>query len=173
MPPAELFPPEAYAGGWLVAAVLAIAVVVLWPIAVVMITRPKPVRVEAPAQRPAVDQRSRALSELAELWRRWEAGSLSTRHAHQEISTVVRSYVATAGQPGVETMTLAELRAASERTPRLTAVADLVEELYPPEFAAGDDATGPAAHPALTTTVLRGDPTRAFGRAAEVIRGWS
>lgn len=186
MPPAELFPPEAYAGGWLVAAVLAIAVVVLWPIVVVLITRPKEVHAEIPTGPPPVDQRGRTLDELAKIRRRWQQGSVSTRHAHQEISTVVRRYVASAGQPGVETMTLAELRSASEQTPRLAIVAELVEELYPPEFAAseettGDEAAGSGTHPALTTTVLRGDPTRAVEwafdgavtRAEEVVRGWS
>lgn len=182
MPPAELFPPEAYAGGWLVAAVLAIAVVVLWPIVVVLITRPKRVRAEVPTGPPPADQRGRTLAELAEIRRRWQEGSVSTRHGHQEISSVVRRYVATAGQPGVETMTLAELRSASEQSPRLTVVADLVEELYPPEFAAGDGAAGDGApgsgtHPDLTTTVLRRDSAgafdRAIARAEEVVRGWS
>lgn len=161
MPPAELFPPAAYAGGWLVAAVLAIAVVVLWPIMVVLITRPKKVRTEVPTGPPPADQRGRALDELAAIRRRWQQGTVSTRHAHQEISTVVRRYVASAGQPGVETMTLAELRAASQQTPRLASVADLVEALYPPEFAA----------------VLRGDSADAsdgtFDRAEEVVRRWS
>lgn len=172
MPPAELFPPEAYAAGWVVAAVLALAVVVAWPVVVVLITRPRKARAEVVSGPPPVDQRSRALAELAEVRRRWQQGSLSTRHAHQEISGLVRGYVATAGLPGVETMTLAELRTASEQSPRLTPVADLVEELYPPEFAAESDA-GRGTHPVHTTTVLRRDPNRAFARAEEVVRGWN
>lgn len=178
MPPTEPFPPAAYASGWLVAGVLALALVLLWPVVVVLLTRPKRTTAAVPTGPPPTDRRGATLAELASTRQRWESGELSARRAHQEISRLVRGYVASAGHPGAETMTLTELRAAATGSPRLGPVAELVEQLYPPEFGTGPDSDpgAGATHPAEVATVLRQDPSAVaatFDRAEGVVRQWS
>ena len=102
--------------------------------------------------------RRRHLGRIEQIRRDVEAGRLPVREAHQQLGTVVRSFVAEAGPVDARPLTLAQLR--GDGSPGLADVADVVELVYPPSFRPGDE----------------GRPVEqlapALQRARELVSGW-
>ena len=128
----DLQPAAGYDDRWLALALGAVALVAAYYLAVWWWTRPRAAR---PAVRaPDRATRERCLAELSRIEQAVATGAVSSRVAHQDLSRVVREYVAaTSGVPAA-TMTLGALR---DRGP--APLADLVAVLYPPEFGPGED----------------------------------
>lgn len=132
--PEEFTGPVGYADRWLVVAVVLLVLVVLYYLAAWWFTRaPKPPVVRtAPVDVP--DARQAHLARIDALAERVHRGETSPREGHQQLSDLVRSYVATVTTLPARTMTLADLQ---HRAP-----ADLVATIalmYPPEFAPETD----------------------------------
>ena len=85
-----------------------------------------------------------------------EAGRLSAREGHQRLSAIVRTFAARRTGLPVEAMTLQDLRSLED----LPGLAELVGELYPPEFAGREDLAAAAF-------------TRSVAHAREVVRTWT
>jgi hypothetical protein len=129
----ELTDPVAYSRWWLVLAVLLPLVVVAWYAGV-----RRWVRTRSPLSQPP----HRGIEELRidthERLDRVEAavarGDMTLRAAHQSISEIVRSFVADAGSVDARVMDLEQLRHSTADD-----VVDLIELVYPPAFAPGDE----------------------------------
>jgi hypothetical protein len=127
----DLQPPVGYDDRWpLVAAAALLAVVAYYALAW-WLTRPRrPRRVRTSPD----ERRQHCLAALDRIERAAASGDVAPRGAHQRISRVVREFVsASSGQPAA-TMTLTALR---DRGP--APLAELVADLYPPEFGPDDD----------------------------------
>ncbi|MCU1572124.1 MAG: hypothetical protein JWO93_206 [Micrococcaceae bacterium] len=96
--------------------------------------------------------RDRYLAVIDAVMARYDAGQLTGRQAHQELSLAVRSFVHELTGVTTHRMTLAELRRA-----QLPALAEAVEQFYPAEFAV------PAA----------GHPGQAAEAARQVVLRWN
>jgi hypothetical protein len=66
--------------------------------------------------------RRHALSQIGELERQYDAGELSARQAHSELSRLVRAFVSAASSTPAEAMTLLELERATDSEPLISAV---------------------------------------------------
>lgn len=102
----ELADPLAYSAVWS----WLLLVMILAPVAVVFVR----FALAWNAQRarrisPRDALRRHALSQIAELERRYDAGELSARQAHSELSRLVRAFVSVASSTPAEAMTLLEL----------------------------------------------------------------
>ncbi len=132
--PEEFTGPVGYADRWLWIAVALAVVVVLYYLAAWWFTRrPRPPVVRAPVV-DVPDVRAAHLARIDDLAERVHRGETSPRAGHQQLSDLVRSYVATVSTLPARTMTLSDLR---DRAP-----AELVETIalmYPPEFAPETD----------------------------------
>lgn len=131
--PPGFYPPDPYAGWWLWVGVAVFAGVLGWYVWVWRATRERRV-VVAPA--PTGDRVARLRDEYARqidvVAQRAAAGRISPRDAHQRLSVLVRHFVQELSGIRAPTMTLTELSASGER---LTPVSEVVEVLYPGEFA--------------------------------------
>lgn len=131
--PEEFAGPVAYSDRWLwIALALGVAVLLYYATAW-WLTRP---RREPVAARPDVDvpdARRQHLDRIDRIEDDVRTGSLSPRAGHQQLSDVVRSYVASVTTLPARTMALADFRA---RAPQ--ELVDAIELMYPPEFAPGD-----------------------------------
>jgi hypothetical protein len=127
----EFHGPIDYAERWIWLALLALLLVGAYYLAVAWFTRtppaPPPVRVAVP------DVRTEHLARLAAIDAAVGSGATTARDGHQQLSEVVRSYVEAITPIPARTMTLADFR---QRAPR--PLADMIEVLYPPEFAPGE-----------------------------------
>ena len=144
--PDEFTGPVTYADWWLWLAVVLLALVVAYYLVSWWITRPPRVPTIA---RPDVDVPSAQAEHLGRIDRvvaQVRAGALAPRDGHQQLSEVVRSYVATVTTLPARTMALADFR---ERAPQ--ELVDTIEVMYPPEFA--PDAT--LAEDAFDTAVAQ------------------
>ncbi|MFC5728724.1 MULTISPECIES: hypothetical protein [Nocardioides] len=152
--PEEFAGPVAYSDRWLWIALVLAVLVLLYYAAAWWLTRPRqgpaaPTDVEAPdARREHLDRIDRIEDEV-------RTGSLSPRGGHQELSDVVRSYVASVTTLPARTMALADFRA---RAPK--ELVDAIELMYPPEFAPDD-------------VVARDRFDDALGQARALVTTWS
>lgn len=132
----EVFGPQSYSPLWLVTGLLALLLVLGWPVLVVWFTRPRPPKPTPPPPPPDPDQfRAECLARIADIRRRHASGTLADRAAHQELSQTVRAFVADATNLPVDRMTLAEVKQELSNDPRFVNLAGWVEVLYPPQFA--------------------------------------
>lgn len=131
--PDEFTGPVAYDDRWLwIAVALGAAVVLYYLLAWWLTRRPRVPRLERVAV-DVPDVRRTHLDLIDRIDARVRAGELEPRAGHQQLSEVVRSYVAAVTTLPAQTMALADFRA---RAPHeLVAVIELV---YPPEFAPDD-----------------------------------
>ena len=129
----EFSGPIGYSDRWLWIALALLALVVVYYVLAWWFTRkPRP----RDLARPGVDVPDVQREHLARIDRveaEVRAGSLAARDGHQQLSDVVRSYVAAVTTLPARTMALADFRA---RAPQ--ELVDAIELMYPPEFAPDD-----------------------------------
>lgn len=124
----DLRGPVGYQGPWVLIALGALAVVAAYVVVVLLATRrPDPERVVRGA-------REIHLARLEQVEAAVGEGRIGVREGHLQVSELVRSYAGAVSDLPASTMTLADLR--REAPSRL---ADIVELVYPPEFAPGED----------------------------------
>lgn len=131
--PREFHGPMDYQDRWIWLALLALLLVGAYFLLVVRLTRTPPPPPPEPLS--LADVRARHLARLDDLDAAVHAGQVGVRDGHQQLSEVVRSYVEEITPLPARTMALADLR---QRAPR--PLADLIETIYPPEFAPDADA---------------------------------
>lgn len=138
--PEEFTGPVAYDDRWLWIAVALVTLVVVYYLAAWWLTRrPRvPVVTRAPVDVP--DARSAHLARIDELVAQVHDGRLPARSGHQQLSEIVRSWVATVTPLPARTMALADFR---DRAPR--DLVEAIELMYPPEFAPDADGHGDLA----------------------------
>jgi hypothetical protein len=151
-PPPGFYAPDPYAAWWPWVGVAALVGIVGWYLWVWQATRERPPKVLA---RPAEDRAARLRDEYTRqidvVAQRAAAGHITPRDAHQRLSVLVRHFVQELSGIRAPTMTLSELTASG---PRLTPVSEVVEVLYPGEFAPEDSDTVPGAA-AIAREVVR------------------
>jgi len=133
-PPPGFYPPDPYAGRWLWIGVALLASIVAWYGWVWWSTRERPIIVPP---RITPDR----LTRLREDYEREidlvvaaaDAGEITHRRAHQQVSVLVRHFVQEVSGIHAPTMTLTDLEGSGGR---LTPVTHVVGILYPGEFAA-------------------------------------
>lgn len=132
----QIFGPERYASSWLVAGITALVLIVVIPLAIVWFTRVRPPKPTPPPPPPDPNQfRAECLARIADIRRRHGAGEIADRAAHQELSQVVRTFVAAATNLPIDRMVLGELREKLRADHRFVSLTDWLELLYPPKFA--------------------------------------
>lgn len=146
--PEEFTGPVVYDDRWLWIAIALLVLVVLYYVVSWWLTRaPRvPVVTRAPVDVP--DARAVHLARIDELVAQVHDGRLSARSGHQQLSEIVRSWVATVTPLPARTMTLADFR---DHAPR--ELVEAIELMYPPEFAPDADGHGDPA--AFDDAVLR------------------
>jgi hypothetical protein len=160
--PEEFTGPVGYADRWLWIAVgLAVALVVYYLLAWWFTRPPRPVALARPGV-PLPDVRQQHLARIDRVEARVRAGEITARDGHQQLSEVVRDYVAAVTTLPARTMALADFR---DRAP--VALVEVLELVYPPEFAP-DDADGTFARDLFDTAV-----DRARGLVATWSPAWS
>ncbi len=131
---ADFYPPITYSPLWTAIGVVIVLGVLGW--AVVVWAQTRPARVEPEPELPPgwwlAQLKGRYIQRIDEVVRLGDAGELSPRRAHQELSVVVRDFVQEASGVQAPTMTLAELGRTGD--PALAPVSDVVRGLYPVEF---------------------------------------
>lgn len=128
--PDEFTGPVAYGDRWLVLVCVLVVAVLAYYVVTWWITRPPRVPGIARAHVDVPGVRVDHLSSIDRIVARVRAGALPAREGHQQLSEVVRSYVATVTTLPARTMALADFRA---RAPQ--ELVDAIELMYPPEFA--------------------------------------
>lgn len=132
--PEEFTGPVAYADRWLWIAIVLLVVVVVYYLAAWWLTRePRPPVVKA-AVVDVPDVRQAHLARIDALAERVHRGETSPREGHQQLSDLVRSYVAEVTTLPARTMTLTDLQ---HRAPAELVAA--IALMYPPEFAPESD----------------------------------
>ena len=161
--PEEFQQPLAHSGWWLVLALALLAAVVLYYLAVIVLTRRPAPRVEAePAWvPPARDVRGEHLAEIDRIERAVGRGDLPARVGHQHLSRTVRDYVAEVSQVPADKMVLADLKASVRSDPRTRPLAMAVEVMYPPAFASDEEGRAADRFP------------EALARARQVVTTWT
>jgi hypothetical protein len=154
-PPPGFYAPDPYAERWLWIGVGILALLLLWYAWVWWSTRERPLVVPP---RVAPDRLARLRADYTQqidvVVARAEAGEITTRRAHQQLSVLVRHFVQEVSGVAAPTMTLTDLTASGSR---LRPVTHVVGVLYPGEF-------GPRE-----TRTLHG----AAGAAKEVVARWT
>lgn len=132
-PPPGFYAPDPYADRWLWVGVGVLAVIVAWYGWVWWSTRVRKVVVPP---RITPDRLTRLRADYARqidvVVARAQAGEISQRRAHQQLSVLVRHFVQEVSGIRAPTMTLTDLNASGGR---LTPVSEVVGVLYPGEFA--------------------------------------
>ncbi|MDN5744706.1 MAG: hypothetical protein L0H31_06235 [Nocardioidaceae bacterium] len=131
--PDEFAGPVAYADRWLWIAVALIGVVVLYYLACWWFTRPPKERTIRRLEVSVPDVRLEHLGRIDQVVARVQLGELSPRDGHQQLSEVLRSYVASVTTLPARTMALADFRNSAPQP-----LVDAIELMYPPEFAPDD-----------------------------------
>lgn len=130
----EFHGPVAYADRWLWIAIVLLLLVVLYFALAWWLTRRPRVR-NAPRRDVDVpDLQHRHLARIDQVAAEVRTGTIEPREGHQHLSEIIRSYVAAVTTLPARTMTLADFRASAP--PEL---ADVIEVMYPPEFAPGEE----------------------------------
>ncbi|WGX98247.1 hypothetical protein [Nocardioides sp. L-11A] len=130
--PEEFAGPVGYADRWLWIAVALAGALVLYFLLAWWFTRPA--RPRAPGRAELPDVRRQHLDRIDRIDERVRAGELAARDGHQQLSEVVRDHVAAVTPLPARTMALADFR--DHAPAALVAVLELV---YPPEFAPGEE----------------------------------
>ncbi|HJQ04442.1 MAG TPA: hypothetical protein VJ872_03305 [Nocardioides sp.] len=125
--PKEFHGPIDYQDRWIWLALLGLLLVGGYYLAVLWFTRTPPPPPPEPVSLP--DVRAEHLGRLDAIEAAVRTGEATFREGHQQLSEVVRSYVEAITPLPARTMTLADFRL---RAPR--PLADIIEEIYPPEF---------------------------------------
>lgn len=145
--PEEFAGPVAYADRWLWIALALLVVVVVYYLASWWFTRPPR---ERTIRRPDVvvpDVRAEHLRRIDQVVAGVQSGELTPRDGHQQLSDVVRSYVASVTTLPARTMALADFR---NRAPQ--PLVDAIELMYPPEFAPDDSLAEQGFHSAAASS---------------------
>lgn len=127
--------PMTYSTVWTVVGVGLLLLVAAWYVVVWRQTRaapPPPPAPPLPRGWRLAQLKGDSLGRIDEVVRRVEAGELSQRRGHQELSGVVREFVQSASGVSAPTMTLTDLGRSGNR--QLDPVTDVVLQLYPVEF---------------------------------------
>lgn len=153
--PEEFTGPVAYADRWLWIAVGLVVALVLYYLLAWWLTRaPRSPALARPGV-PLADVRQQHLARIDQVDARVRAGEITARDGHQQLSEVVRDYVAAVTTLPARTMALADFR---DRAP--LALVEVLELVYPPEFAPED-------------AVARDLFETAVGRARGLVATWS
>lgn len=126
------FPPVQYSPVWFLIGVGIFVAIVIWIVAVIWFTRKRalPPPPPLPFTLPLPDEaRNRYLGFIDDVNTGYRRGTLSYADAHHELSVIVRAFAAEARGVRAPYMTLQDLRDGDH-----TALADIVEKLYPGEF---------------------------------------
>ena len=152
-PPPGFYAPDPYAGTWLWVGIAGFVAIALWYVWVWWSTREKPVVVPP---RLTADRLSRLRADytrqIEAVVARVEAGEITPRRGHQQLSVLVRHFVQEVSGIRAPTMTLTDLHASGAR---LTPVSEVVAQLYPGEFAPAEGTTLLGAAAQATTVVAR------------------
>lgn len=124
----EFTDPISYSWYWLWLALLALVLVIGWYAGVTVWAHGRRWRDGGPP--PVPTARDRALFELDQIGHQVAAGGLTERDGYQQMSRVVRTFVADMTGLPAQSMALADLNAAG-----VTSVAEAIALMYPPEFA--------------------------------------
>ncbi|MCL2544249.1 MAG: hypothetical protein FWE71_17525 [Nocardioidaceae bacterium] len=130
--PKEFHGPVGYSDRWFWLAALALLLAAAYYLAALWFTRDRPEPPPPPV--PLPDLQSEHLARIDAVVVAVRDGRTSARDGHQQLSEVVRAYVERITPLHASTMTLADLRAHAPRP-----LADMIEVMYPPEFAPDDD----------------------------------
>ncbi|MDQ6521966.1 hypothetical protein RB608_00055 [Nocardioides sp. LHD-245] len=130
--PEEFAGPVGYADRWLWIGAALAAALVLYYLLAWWLTRPA--RPPAVERTDVLDVRRRQLARIDRIEERVRAGELPARDGHQQLSEVVRDYVAAVTPLPARTMALADLR---DHAP--AALVTVLELVYPPEFAPDEE----------------------------------
>jgi hypothetical protein len=128
----SFFPPVQYSPLWFLLGVGIFVAIVIWYVAVIWFTRKRalPPPPPAPFSLPLPDEaRNRYLGFIDDVNAGYRRGTLSYSDAHHELSVIIRAFAAEARGVRAPYMTLQDLRDGDH-----TALADIVEKLYPGEF---------------------------------------
>lgn len=131
--PEEFTGPVGYADRWLWIAVGLAAALVVYYLLAWWFTRTPPPAALARPDVPLPDVRQQHLARIDRIDALVRAGEMAPRDGHQQLSEVVRDYVAAVTTLPARTMALADFR---DRAP--TALVEVLELVYPPEFAPDD-----------------------------------
>lgn len=151
----EFHGPVAHADRWLWISLVLLALVVLYYAVSWWVTRPPRLRDVARADVDVPDLQREHLARIDRVEADVRAGVLEPREGHQQLSEVMRSYVAEVTTLPARTMVLADFRL--QAPPELV---EALEVMYPPEF-------GPDGE------MARGRFDDAVARAREVVSTWS
>lgn len=133
--PQEFHGPIGYSDRWFWLAVAALLLVVLYYAAVLLLTRDRPTAAAAgPMLPPPPDVRAEHLRRIDAIEADLRSGACTAREAHQRLSEVVRSYVEAITPLKATTMALADFRLHAPRP-----LVEMIEVMYPPEFAPDDE----------------------------------
>lgn len=138
--PEEFTGPVAYDERWLWIAIALVALVVAYYLASWWFTRPPRIRRVAQPAVVVPDVRAAHLARIDELVAQVHDGRVPARAGHQQLSEILRSWVATVTPLPARTMALADFR---DRAPQ--GLVDAIELMYPPEFAPDSDGHGDLA----------------------------
>lgn len=151
----EFSGPVGYADRWLWIALGLMLVAALYFALAWWLTRPPTVRSVTRADVDVPSVRGAHLERIDRIAAQVAAGAIAARDGHQQLSVVVRSYVAAVSTLPARTMALADFR-----THAPAPVADTIAVLYPPEFAPDDE-------------VARTRFDEAADRARELVTTWA
>lgn len=135
------FPPAQYSPWWAALGVALLVLVIAWYFVVPWLTRATPIISDAAARAamgPIV--RERYVEAIEDVGLRYDRAELTSRQAHQKLSTLVRAFAHESSGYPASAMTLSELRQLG--LPGLTAA---VERFYPAEFGTAGTGSVPAA----------------------------
>lgn len=135
----EIYGPQGYSSLWLILGVVLAVLLIGWPVLAYVLTREKR-PAPLPPPRPPNPERTRqhTLTEIDRVAGEHASGLLGHRRATQQLSRLVRGFVASTGFSGVEQMDLTQLKEQLERHHELAPLAGYVEVLYPPSFGPGE-----------------------------------
>jgi hypothetical protein len=135
------FPPVQYSIWWAVLGVILLALILAWFIVVPLLTRPRPVMSDATmraAQAPVI--RARYVEAIDAVQLAWQSNAVTSREAHQRLSTLVRAFAHESSGYPASAMTLSELRQLG-----LPGLSGAIEQFYPAEFGTTGQGSVPAA----------------------------
>ncbi|HET7399341.1 MAG TPA: hypothetical protein VFJ94_12555 [Intrasporangium sp.] len=132
-PPPGFYAPDPYSRTWLWVGAGLLLAVALWYLWVWWSTRPRPVHGPVAATGGRLERlRADYTRQIDVVVARADAGEISQRRAHQQLSVLVRHFVQEASGIAAPTMTLTDLVGSGAR---LGPVSRVVRRLYPGEFA--------------------------------------
>ena len=132
-PPPGFYAPDPYSATWLWIGVGVFVAIALWYVWVWRSTREKPVVVPPRITPDRLNRlRDDYRRQIEAVVARVEAGEITQRRGHQQLSVLVRHFVEEVSGIRAPTMTLTDLFASGGR---LTPVSTVVAQLYPGEFA--------------------------------------